>query len=128
MPEQEQKNPATTATPAPAPSAAPAPTKQFDVALIDPHDPSILHWPRMRVTIDAASVADLAGEQQKKPPKEQAFLVGEIERQRAIVAYNQAMGLTSSMLRYDVVPAKEESAAPELPERWMKHLKNVGLA
>ena len=90
------------------------PQKSFDVALVDPHDPAVEHWPRARVTIDAASVDDLpaatrqppaGGESADAEAKRLAFLIREIERGRAIAAYDAMYGLTttaSPMLRYDV--------------------------
>ena len=132
---------AAAATPGPgrAPASDPNPKspienrKSYDVALVDPANPAIVHFPRRRVTIDAATVDDLTPAQ-KAPPsngesaeaetKRLAYLVKEIERQRAIAAYNTAMRLTGSMLRYDVVPATGD--APQLPAEWVEHLKNIG--
>lgn len=144
MPEQEQENqtvktsaalPVSPLPAAPAPATGPL-KKSFDVALVDPHDPNIEHFPRVRVTIDAATLTDLT-DQQKQPPasgesadaetKRLAFFISEIDRKRAIDAYNQRMGLTGSDLRYDVVPAKDGSTAPTLPKLWIDHLKNIGL-
>lgn len=138
MPEQETKNPpAASAIPVAAPAASAQPArKQFDVALVDPHNPTIEHWPRTRVTIEAASVADLpegerlpqADESAASCEKRILFSLAEVERNRAITAYNKFFGLTDSHLRYDLVPAAPGSAAPTMPPAWMRHLKAVGLA
>lgn len=115
------------------------PQKSFDVALVDPQSPSVEHWPRARVTVDAATIDDLTAEQRAPPPggesadaetKRLAFLVAEIERKRAIVAYDAMYGLTTvekPMLRYDVVDAHPDSPAPVEPEEWATHRENIGL-
>jgi hypothetical protein len=106
--------------------------KSFDVALVDPGNPAIVHFPRRRVTIAAATVEDLTPAQKAPPPggesaqaetKRLAYLVADLERQRAIAAYNADMRIDGSMLRYDVVPASGN--APELPAAWIEHLKFV---
>ena len=113
------------------PAAAPTP-KAFDVALVDPANPAIEHWPRRRVTIAAATLDDLPADSKKPPPggesteaetKRLAWLLADIERQRAIAAYNAAMRLDGSMLRYDVVPAAGD--APQLPAAWIEHLRTI---
>lgn len=108
------------------PTVAPAPAKkQFDVALVDPSNPVIEHYPRVRVTVDADSAAVggvdaiAAG---KKP------LITDSDRQQAIIVYNKIFGLTRSDLRYDIVPAMPSSSPPAMPEAWTKHLKAIGLA
>jgi hypothetical protein len=112
----------------------PAAEKAFDVALVDPGNPAIVHFPRRRVTIAAATVDDLPADSKKPPPqgesveaetKRLAYLVADIERQRAIAGYNAAMRIDGSMLRYDVVPARGD--APQLPTAWIEHLKNIGV-
>jgi hypothetical protein len=118
-------------------ASAPAATasKAFDVALVDPHNPAVEHWPRVRVTIEAASVDDLSAEQ-KAPPKggesaaaetkRLAFLVAEIERQRAIEAYNDFYKLSDSHLRYDVVEARPGATPPAaLSQEWIDHLAHI---
>lgn len=116
------------------PKSAPA-SKSFDVALVDPANPAIEHFPRRRVTISAATVEDLTpiqkappagGESAEAETKRLAYLVADLERQRAIAAYNAAMRLDGSMLRYDVVPAA--GAAPQLPSEWVEHLRNIGVS
>ncbi|HEV3343005.1 MAG TPA: hypothetical protein VG125_21705 [Pirellulales bacterium] len=111
------------------------PKKSFDVALVDPHNPAVEHWPRARVTVGAASVDDLPVAARQPPPggesaeaeaKRLAFLVSEIERGRAIAAYDGMYGLTttaSPMLRYDVVPAS--GAPPQLSQEWADHLGHI---
>lgn len=116
----------------PVPAAA-ALSKSFDVALVDPANPAIEHFPRRRVTIAAATVDDLPADAKQPPPKGESVeaeakrlvhLVADVERQRAIAAYNAAMRIDGSMLRYDVVPASGD--APRLPAEWTEHLKNIG--
>lgn len=116
------------------PPIGPSP-KAFDVALVDPANPAIEHWPRRRVTISAATLDDLPEASRKPPPggesqeaetKRLGWLLADIERQRAIAAYNAAMRLDGSMLRYDVVPAAGD--APQLPARWIEHLRNIGVS
>ena len=118
----------TTITAQPAPAAQ----ESYDVALVDPANPAIEHFPRRRVTIVAASLEDLTDLQKQPPPggesaeaekKRLAYLVRSIERQRAIDAYNALMRLDGSMLRYDVVPACGD--APQLTAEWIKHLRNI---
>jgi hypothetical protein len=121
---------------APAAAAPPAPTrKSFDVALVDPHNPAVEHWPRYRVTVDAATLDDLTADQKAPPPggesaeaeaRRLAFLVSEIERKRAITAYNDVMGLTDSHLRYDVAAAKDGSEPPKLSKEWASYLQHTG--
>lgn len=124
MPEQKSEtNPtAVLASAAPttqtAASAAPV-QKQFDVALVDPHNPLIECYPRVRVTIEAT---DEGVVDEKKPP-----LISDTERKLAIAAYNKILGLTSSDLRYDIVAAAPGSSPPMLPPEWAKHLKSIGL-
>ena len=91
------------------------------------------------MTVDAATIDDLTAEQRAPPPggesadaetKRLAFLVAEIERKRAIVAYDAMYGLTTvekPMLRYDVVDAHPDSPAPVEPEEWATHRENIGL-
>lgn len=121
------------------PTVAPAPAKkQFDVALVDPSNPAIEHYPRVRVTVDADSAAvggvnEAAGGvgdnssaanlvAGKKP------LITDSDRQQVIIVYNKIFGLTRSDLRYDIVPAMPSSSPPAMPEAWTKHLKAIGLA
>ncbi|HEV8061091.1 MAG TPA: hypothetical protein VGP68_14520 [Gemmataceae bacterium] len=139
MPEPETQN----QTPAALPAAPKEPLvlkKQFDVALVDPLNPAIEHWPRMRVTVDVASTSDLTADQ-KAPPngpdgkpvqessegeaKRLAFLVADIERQRAIAAYNATWKVEGGHLRYDVAPVQEGSPTPELTKAWQDHLKHI---
>lgn len=101
--------------------------KHFDVALVDPHNPIVEHWPRSRVTIEAATVDDLTAEQ-KAPPaggesaegeaKRLAFAVSEIERKRAIASYNELWKLTMSDLRYDVVATDGSSPVDAWSQAW----------
>jgi hypothetical protein len=108
--------------------------KSFDVALVDPHNPAVDHWPRVRVTVEAASVDDLTVDQRRPPSggesaeaetKRLTFLVAEIERGRAVTAYNEVVGLTDSHLRYDVAPVPDGSEPPNLSEAWEKHLAHI---
>ncbi len=144
-PSPAEAAPASTTAPTTASASTTTPTagtaplqKQFDVALVDPHDPNVMHWPRSRVTVTARSVADLSaaaknppagGESAEQEAKRLTALVAELERDQAIAAYNQMYGLTDSakpMLRYDVVAAAD-GAAPVEPPAWTRHRKNVGL-
>lgn len=99
--------------------------KQFDVALVDPSNPAIEHYPRVRVTVDVDSAT--AGDVDAIAVGKKS-LITDFERQQAIAAYNRIFGLTRSDLRYDIVPAATGSAAPAMPEVWAKHLKEIGLA
>jgi hypothetical protein len=129
MPDKKQDNQA-----AAAPAASARLQKQFDVALVDPHDPTILHWPRHRVTVDVAELADLAaeetaprdGESSEARGKRLDFALAEIERERAIFAYSESFGLShlppeKRQLRYDVVPAEKSGEPPVLSEAWQSH-------
>ncbi len=122
-------DPAIVDTDSPATHSA---TRSFDVALVDPHNPAVEHWPRVRVTVDAATVDDLTAEQKAPPPggesaeaeaKRLNFLAADIERKRAIAAYNAAIGLTDSHCRYDVVPAAGDP--PELTKAWADHIAHI---
>lgn len=91
-----------------APSAKP-PKKSFDVAIVDPLDHTIEHWPRIRVTVDADSPLD-------QPASKR-------ERDLAIAAYNPQVGLTKTDLPYDVRLAN--GSAPVLPRNWQEHTDPV---